>query len=60
VFYDFDEDEFAALIEEYKDQFKGLTDEQKEELLIELVTTGEITADEAVALAISEGLDLDS
>ena len=38
--------------------FEGLTLEEKEDKLVEMVSSGELTADQALILAIKESLDI--
>jgi polyhydroxyalkanoate synthesis regulator phasin len=57
---DFDELEIEAVRNKYGPALEGLTNEEKEELIIDMVCSGEISADEAVILVTSEGLDLDN
>ena len=54
------EEELRILIEKYQPQMIGMSNEEKEEFLINLVIIGELNADEALSLAQYENLPLET
>ncbi|MHA1469139.1 MAG: hypothetical protein ACTSSP_01110 [Candidatus Asgardarchaeia archaeon] len=52
------EEEMEALYQQYHPLFVGLTTEEKEDKLVEMVSAGELSADQALILAIKESLDI--
>ncbi len=57
---EFTEEESNALYAKYHPMLEGLTNDQKEDKLVELVSDGEISADKALVIASREGLDVGS
>ena len=49
----------AAFYAEFIDKLVGLTEEEKEAYLIELVVKGELSADEALIIASKEGMEIE-
>jgi len=56
VLNNFSEEELNELCDKYLPQMNGLTSEEKEDKLVELVSNGEISAEIALALSIKEGI----
>jgi len=54
--HEFTEGEIAELYSKYHPLLEGLTQEEKEDFLVDLVSSGEISADKALAIAVGEGL----
>jgi hypothetical protein len=54
------EEEAKSIIRKYSPKMKGMSYSEKEDFLVEKVIKGEISADEAIVLAVNEGLILDS
>ena len=55
---EYSEQEKEELYVKYHPLLEGLTNEEKEDKLIDLVGEGELTADKALIIAIKEGLHI--
>jgi len=60
LLHEYSEEEINTLHGKYAHLLAGKTTDEKENILIDLVSNGELTADQALALALREGLILDT
>ena len=58
--HEYSEQEKEELYAQYLPLLEGLTNEEKEDKLIDLVSEGELTADKALIIAIKEGLHIET